>query len=1518
MGRPLGDLDRTEFTQPALFAFEVALFRLLESWGVRPEVMVGHSIGEIAAAHVAGVLSLSDACRLVEARGRLMQQLPDGGAMVAVAASEEEVEAALVGRSDVVGIAAVNGPSSVVISGLEEVVEEVAAGFAEKGVRTRRLRVSHAFHSPLMEPMLAEFRQVLEGLTFHEPQIDFVSTVSGGGDVASVEYWLRHAREAVRFSDAVRELEGRGLTALVEIGPDATLTGMAGQALREPEALALVALCRKDRDEALSVVEGVGQAWASGVDVDWAPLCAGGRHVDLPTYAYQRRHYWLDVNGGPGDAEGLGLSGIEHPLLGAAVPMADGRGVVLTGRVSRSAQPWVGDHQVGGVVLLPGTAFVELAVRAGDEVGCGRVEELTLQAPLLLPEDRPVRVQVAVGEADEAGQRPLSVFSLAENANDQSWTLHATGHLAPPSVAPGEDLTAWPPADANPVDLTDFYEQLAKEGPNYGPVFRGLRAAWRREGEVFAEVALPEGVEAGAFGVHPALLDAALHPIGLGGLLDASGGAMLPFSFGGAALHASGATTVRVRLTPAGGNAVSLLVADAAGAPVASVAALALRPVSAEALRAGSAGHDSLYRVDWVPASAGTSSWSRIAELPPGATDLGGLDGAEAPQLVIARVPRDTDVREAVHQALALARTWVDDETHADAALLFVTHSDDLAHAAVRGLIRTAQAEHPGRFLLLDTDDDSLTSHDIAATVIPGEEQVRLRGTELMVPRLARAVAPNVLHPPAQGPWQLETTRAGSLDALTLGSAPEAEAPLEPGQVRLAMRASGVNFRDVLIALGMYPGESAPWLGDEGVGVVLETGPEVTHLKPGDRVLGIVPRAFAPQAVADARMVVPVPESWSSETAASVPIVFLTAWMGLVELAGVGAGDVVLVHAGAGGVGMAAVQVARHLGAEVFATASPSKWDTLLGLGLDEAHIASSRSLEFRERFLEATGGRGVDVVLNSLSGEFVDASLDLLPRGGRFIEMGRTDIRDAESIAAARAGVTYQAFDLIEAGAERIGEWLAAVVDLLDRGVLEPLPVRSWDVRRAREAFRFVSQARHVGKVVLTLPRGLDPQGTVLVTGGTGTLGALLARHLVTAHGVRHLVLASRRGLAADGAADLVVELEKHGATVTVAACDAADRDQLAATLGKIPDAHPLTAVVHAAGVADDAAIGSLTPEQVERVLRPKVDAALNLDELTSGLDLSAFVLYSSASGVFGTPGQGNYAAANAYLDALAARRRERGLPAHSLAWGLWQEESALTAHLGAGDRARVERSGVRTLSSEEGLALFDAALGVDEAVLVPVRLDLGGLRTRAASDGEVPGLLRGLVRTTGRRAAGAVDASGAEALRRRIEAASETERRRLVLDLVRQQAAAVLALADSSEVEAERPFRDAGFDSLTGVELRNRLNTATGVRLTPTAVFDHPTPVALTGHLLQHLASDGSDQAVPRLLAELTRLENTLKSLDTDETAHSEIALRLRSLLSQWDGNARTANDDTAEAVLSASDEELFDLLDDELETP
>jgi polyketide synthase 12 len=680
---------------------------------------------------------------------------------------------------------------------------------------------------------------------------------------------------------------------------------------------------------------------------------------------------------------------------------------------------------------------------------------------------------------------------------------------------------------------------------------------------------------------------------------------------------------------------------------------------------------------------------------------------------------------------------------------------------------------------------------------------------------------------------------------------------LEPGWVRVGVRAGGLNFRDVLMALGMYPGEAV--VGSEGAGVVLEVGPGVEGLCVGDRVTGLL-GGFGPVAVTDRRFVVRVPDEWSFAQSASVPVVFLTAFYGLVDLARVRPGDRVLVHAAAGGVGMAAVQLARHLGAEVFATASPGKWPALEAMGLDRAHIASSRTVEFRERFLRASAGRGMDVVLDSLAGEFVDASLDLLGEGGRFIEMGKTDIRDPGELAASHPGVSYRAFDLIEAGPERIQGMLCELLGLFAVGALELLPVMAWDVRRAPDAFRFMSQARHTGKIVLTLPASIDPEGTVLVTGGTGTLGGLLARHLVAVHGARHLLLTGRRGLEAEGAQELKAELEVLGANVTIAACDVADRAQLEALIDSIPNEQPLDAVVHAAGVLDDGLIGSLTAERLDGVLAPKAHAAWHLHELTEHLDLSMFVLFSSAAGTLGSPGQGNYAAANAFLDALAAYRRARGLTGTSMAWGLWQQASGLTDALSEADLARMKRSGVGALSSEEGLELFDAVLAGGEALMLPVPLDLAALRAQARAE-MLPAIFAGLVRVPTRRAGD----QGAS-LARRLAATPEPQREGVMLDLVRGEVAAVLGHASPDAIDTQRAFKDLGFDSLAAVELRNRLNATTGLRLPATLVFDYPTTSAIADHLMRAIfprlgsagAVDPGEDEIRQLLASipLTRL--------------------------------------------------------------
>jgi NADPH:quinone reductase-like Zn-dependent oxidoreductase/acyl carrier protein len=635
-------------------------------------------------------------------------------------------------------------------------------------------------------------------------------------------------------------------------------------------------------------------------------------------------------------------------------------------------------------------------------------------------------------------------------------------------------------------------------------------------------------------------------------------------------------------------------------------------------------------------------------------------------------------------------------------------------------------------------------------------------------------------------------------------------------------------------------------------------------------------------------------------------VVFLTAYYALAELAGVQPGERVLVHAGAGGVGMAALQLARHLGAEVFATASPGKWQTLRGLGFDAAHLASSRTLEFEQHFLRSAHGRGMDVVVNSLAGEPVDASLRLLAGGGRFIELGKTDIRDPAAVAARHPGISYQAFDLMTADPGRTGQILHELTALFSRGVLHPLPTAAWDIRQAPQAFRMLAQAQHTGKLVLTLPRPLDPGGTVLITGGTGTLGALTARHLTRHHGVGHLLLISRHGPAAPGAAALQRDLEAAGATVTITACDAADRTALAAVLAAVPAAHPLTAVIHAAGVIDDGVLAGLGRGQLSAVLRAKADAAWYLHELTVGLGLSAFVLFSSVAGVLGAPGQANYAAANAFLDALAHYRAARGLPGLALDWGLWAQDSGLTGHLDQAGRARITRTGMRALSTSEGLALLDAALGRPGPALVTARFDL----TAAAASGPgVSPMLRQLAGAGARPVA--ASAPGGVPLQQRLLPLSGPDRERALADLVGKEARTVLGLSSPGVLEAGRPLGELGLDSLMAVELRNRLAAATGLRLPATLLFDYPTPTAIAKAILERLIQH--EMPTTHITADLDKLEQNLSAIYADEAMREGLVQRLAALISKWaEPRAKPGGASLAETLRSSSYEELFNVVD------
>jgi polyketide synthase 12 len=1469
-------LHRTDFTQPALFALEVALWRIWESWGVQPDLLLGHSIGELAAAHVAGVFDLADACRLVAARGSLMQALPSGGTMGSIEASGEEVRTALLalGVADTVSIAGLNAPQQTVVSGDAAGVETLLGYFARQQRKAKTLQVSHAFHSHRMDGMLAKFRAVAETINYMPPKLPLVSSLTGelaqASQITGAEYWVRQAREAVRFNAGMRTLYARGINTFLELGPQPVLSGMGAACLAEDGPVSWLASLSSGKDDAAVMQKSLAQLHVLGVPVNWhgffAPL--GGERVALPTYAFQRERYWLETH--HKGAVAAGLTDTHHRLLGRRIQVASTNTTMFTALITCNEPDWLNEHQMNGAVLMPGTGFIEVMRAAGkaSDKGVLDLSDLIILSPLVLPPGVPVCIQVTLDALSEGAHQVRVYSSPQSDGEDGSWQLHAEAKLVPAEVTEGPSVML-PPPGAEVIDVAAFYDGLAELGYDYGPCFHGLTTAWQRDGEVWAKALLAESgaPSASDYGIHPGLLDSALHALLLTLRLKEpeSDDAYMPFEAERLSFWCDGLSELWVRVTEfeRGDDEfwASLDFYDARGNSVGRLDRLHARRIDRAALRQlASAGVDRFhFKVAWHAVAApdapisgtwgllcmGEVPWAddmRISLAVAGVSivDVAQLSEAEWLDGVICLWGSAVDVIGGARacavlaleqlQSLALAEfkrpvVWVTGRAVGTDSHDLVS---DLGASPLWGLMRSARSEHPELALRSVDIGDERADFDslVSALALEGEPECALRHGEILAPRLERAAAIADLVLPADGRWRLELVARGQLDR-PFTVRPIADNSPAPGEIRASVMAAGVNFLDLLNTLGMVEN---PALGLEFAGVVTGVGAGVDSLKPGDRVMGWTGgSAFASEVITDVRHVVPIPGTLSFEEAATIPMSFLTAWYGLHVLGAMKSGEKVLIHAAAGGVGMAAIQLAQFAGADVYGTASSSKWPALRQLGLDDDHIGSSRSLDFAESFGNTASDKGFDIVLNSLTREFVDAGLALLDKGGRFLELGKIDLREQPWIDEHHPGVTYRPYNLPDAGADLIREMLVSVAALFAEGKLKPLPLKTFPMDAASDAMRFMAQAKHVGKIVLVPARRGDlirPDSAVLITGGVGGLGRYVAKWLATDHGVKDLVLTSRSGMNSPEAKDLVGELAELGAAVTVAACDAADAGALSDLIAGLAKERPLRGVIHAAGVLDDGVLTALTPAQLGTVFSPKVDGAWHLHNLTQDLELDFFVFFSSIAGVIGAPGQANYAAANSFLDALAHHRRAQGLPATSIAWGAW-EGQGMAARLSEADRARLSSRGMKALAPEEGLELLESALVAGAPLAVAAAFDLPKLRRALKQHEDVPALFRGLFANSPQMRSQV--AGNTTNLRKLLNETAPEQQEAVVLSMVRAEVAKVLEFASPEDIDVDLPLQDIGVDSLTVVMLRNQLREMTGLSLSAKVAFDYPNLRAL-----------------------------------------------------------------------------------------
>ncbi len=1556
------NLNQTLYAQTSLFALEYSLFELWKSWGVEPDVVMGHSIGEYVAACVAGIFDLKDGLRLVAERGRLMQELPGDGAMAAVFADEMLVKDFIEGYSERVSIAAFNGPRNVVVSGNEEGVQAVLEDLEREGIEGRRLTVSNAFHSPAVQPILDKFEQIAAEVNYSDPEINLISSVTGQvverREVSCASYWRRHMREPVMFASSMGKLAELGCNTCVELGPGSTLLGMGRLCMEEDDGVWLPSLNR-GRDDWTQMLRSLGALYAMGTVVDWAGFDRdySRRRVALPTYPFQQKRHWIERSESQNGLRRKEHSRFTHlplschPLLGQRLPSAL-REIQFESRLNIGATTFLQDHHAFGAVIFPATAFIEMVLAAASEISIERgtyvVEDLEIHEALTLPQDDSKVTQLILTPEDGYGFS-FRIFSLvADGLGDSDlWKINVAGRLrteAPGSSLQKISLESIREQCGEELSVARFYLKSEERGITHGPDFQAVEKLRRGNGQAIALIRLSDSqsIDAEDYQIHPVLLDACLH-IGNASFPEYDEETkeeeiFLPTIF--EHIHVYGKPGTRLwsyTVLRPGDHAeselrtIDIYIFNLDGNLVAEVQGLHFKRATRESLLGISNSKtysNWLYEVRWkaIPLAVTEAVdqdqdgiWlifadrnsvgselvrtlctygescitifpgecsetiendefylnpmlpedfrkllSCVRTLPgtlQGVVHLWGLE-MSATEDGRGNSCMDAPILDCA-SGLHLIQALVKEKDLGLPSLWFVTrgaqallHEDPplaVEHSALWGLGRVAGREYPKlRCGLIDLDpgrqgdEDAMLFKELWSPDI--EDQIGFRKQVRYVSRLVRvtgaAYTEAKLEIPDTPYFRLETSPSCILNNLSLRAMERREPG--PGEIEICVRATGLNFRDVLSALGRYPGDPGP-LGRECSGTIVAVGDGVEGLRIGDDVLAVAAGSFSSYVIANAHRVMLKPDFLSFEDASSIPITFLTAYYGLYHLSKISAGEKVLIHAASGGVGLAATQLVNWAGAEVLATASVSKWEFLRSFGVKE--IMNSRTLDFANDVMAITDGRGVDVVLNSLAGDFIPKSLSVLGKEGRFIEIGKTRIWNASQVAELRPDVTYFAFDLGDVALREplfFQSMFRKVMDGFREGPLAPLPQKRYTIEGSISAFRYMAQAKHIGKIVVSQQNRTNDvlrkesgillsNGSYLITGGLGALGLRIASWLVSQN-ARHIVLMGRRD-PSDHAREVIRKLEKDGAQVHVAQADVSKREQVAEILKDISECMPpLRGLIHAAGVLDDGVLMQQTWERFVTVMTPKVAGAWNLHLLTKEIPLDFFVLFSSVSSLWGTPGQGNYSAANAFLDGLAHLRSAKRLPCVSINWGSWAE-IGMAAALDDNIQQRRKSTGLGTIELENGLEIL-GRLMCGESVEIAVLNVNWEEYLQQFSDGIVPPFLSEMLKVKGKHAReDRVQRSEEPRLLQKVKEAPQGEREQIVAKYVRKEMAELLGIDPGKTLDPQKPFRELGLDSLSAIELRNAFEASLGCTLPATLLYEYPTLDTVSSHLAEKL---------------------------------------------------------------------------------